>query len=42
MNALELSAAYKHCRRLAFGHYENFPVASVLLPRPQRDGIAAI
>ena len=42
MNALELSAAYKHCRRLAFGHYENFPVASALLPRPQRDAIAAI
>jgi len=42
MNALELSDAYKHCRRLAFGHYENFPVASALLPRPQRDAIAAI
>jgi phytoene synthase len=27
---------------LAFGHYENFPVASLLLPQPQRDGIAAI
>jgi phytoene synthase len=42
VNALELSAAYRHCRRLAFGHYENFPVASVLLPQPQRDAIAAI
>lgn len=27
---------------MAFGHYENFPVASLLLPQPQRDGIAAI
>jgi phytoene synthase len=27
---------------LAFGHYENFPVASLLLPQPQRDAIAAI
>jgi squalene synthase HpnC len=40
--ALELSQAYQHCRRLAFGHYENFPVASMLLPQPQRDAIAAI
>jgi phytoene synthase len=27
---------------MAFGHYENFPVASLLLPRPQRDAIAAV
>jgi len=39
---LELPAAYRHCRQLAFGHYENFPVASLLLPQPQRDAIAAI
>lgn len=39
---MELSQAYRHCRRLAFGHYENFPVASALLPQPQRDAIAAI
>jgi squalene synthase HpnC len=38
----DLKAAYAHCRRLAFGHYENFPVASLLLPQPQRDAIAAI
>jgi len=39
---MDLSAAYRHCRRVAFGHYENFPVATVLLPQPQRDAIAAI
>ncbi|HTB23595.1 MAG TPA: squalene synthase HpnC [bacterium] len=39
---MELSAAYKYCRRMAFGHYENFPVASLLLPQPQRDAIAAV
>lgn len=27
---------------MAFGHYENFPVASLLLPQPQRDAIAAV
>jgi len=39
---LELSDAYARCRRLAFGHYENFPVASLLIPQPQRDAIAAV
>lgn len=39
---MQLSDSYRHCRQLAFGHYENFPVASLLLPQPQRDGIAAI
>lgn len=38
----DLKGAYAHCRQLAFGHYENFPVASLLLPQPQRDAIAAI
>lgn len=39
---MDLATSYRHCRQLAFGHYENFPVASLLLPQPQRDGIAAI
>jgi squalene synthase HpnC len=39
---VDLSSAYRHCRQLAFGHYENFPVASALLPRPQGDALAAI
>jgi phytoene synthase len=34
--------AYATCRRLARQHYENFPVASVLLPRSSRPHIAAI
>jgi hydroxysqualene synthase len=35
-------AAYAECRRLARRHYENFPVASFLVPRDKRDALAAI
>lgn len=42
MSDTRLIDAYAHCRRIAFGHYENFPVASLLLPQPQRDAIAAV
>jgi len=38
----ELTQAYRWCRQLAQSHYENFPVASMLLPRWQRDPVAAI
>jgi squalene synthase HpnC len=37
-----LRAAYAFCEKLAHRHYENFPVASVLLPARIRPGIAAI
>lgn len=37
-----LAAAYAHCTRLAREHYENFPVASWLLPAAMRPHIAAI
>jgi len=37
-----IRAAYAECRRLAAGHYENFPVASRLVPRDKRDALAAI
>jgi hydroxysqualene synthase len=37
-----LGPAYAQCERLARGHYENFPVASFLLPKHMRRGIAAI
>jgi phytoene synthase len=37
-----LRAAYAECRRLARKHYENFPVASYLVPRQKRDALAAI
>jgi phytoene synthase len=35
-------AAYATCLRLARAHYENFPVASRLLPRAHRPAVAAI
>ena len=34
--------AYEYCRRRARRHYENFPVASYLVRRPQRDALAAV
>jgi squalene synthase HpnC len=37
-----IEAAYRYCERLAQAHYENFPVASVLLPVSMRPHIAAI
>ena len=37
-----LEAAYQHCRQLAFSHYENFPVASLLLPPESRPHVAAL
>lgn len=40
--AERIRAAYAACRRLARRHYENFPVASYLVPRPQRNALAAI
>ena len=38
----ELVRAYAACDRLARSHYENFPVASKLLPREMRPHIAAV
>lgn len=35
-------AAYSTCRGLAGRHYENFPVASLLVPSEKRDALAAI
>lgn len=37
-----IATAYSYCERIAREHYENFPVASVLLPAPMRPHIAAI
>jgi hydroxysqualene synthase len=37
-----LDAAYASCERLARAHYENFPVASVLLPPRMRRHVAAV
>jgi squalene synthase HpnC len=38
----ELDAAYASCERMARTHYENFPVASVLLPSGMRRHVAAV
>src|SRR6266568_1529950 len=38
----KIRAAYAECRKLARRHYENFPVASRLVPRAKRDALAAI
>jgi phytoene synthase len=38
----ELAAAYAHCERIAREHYENFPVASRLLPAAMRPHVAAV
>ncbi|MGD8571315.1 MAG: squalene synthase HpnC [Gammaproteobacteria bacterium] len=38
----QIQAAYQHCLRIVQGHYENFPVASLLLPKPLRRPIAVI
>ena len=37
-----IQRAYAACEELARSHYENFPVASVLLPRRARPAVAAI
>ena len=38
----DVQAAYAHCAAIARAHYENFPVASWLLPASMRPHIAAI
>jgi squalene synthase HpnC len=37
-----LARAYAACETMAQAHYENFPVASRLLPRPMRPHVAAV
>lgn len=37
-----LELAYEHCQKLALSHYENFPVASLLLPKESRPHVAAL
>src|SRR3982751_4771060 len=38
----ECAAAYAYCERLAREHYENFPVASRLVPAAMRPHVAAV
>lgn len=37
-----LESAYRECLQLTRSHYENFPVASILVPEPLRKPISAI
>jgi len=37
-----IGQAYQHCLSLTNSHYENFPVASILLPKKMRKPISAI
>lgn len=39
---MDITAAYKYCERIAKNHYENFPVASFLIPKAKRKYIYAI
>jgi hydroxysqualene synthase len=39
---MNLENAYKKCREIATGHYENFPVASFLFPKKNRKYIYSI
>lgn len=38
----ELAGAYQYCQKLARTHYENFPVASFLIPAAVRPHVAAV
>lgn len=38
----QLDLAYQHCQQIARKHYENFPVASLLLPAKLRKHVAAV
>jgi squalene synthase HpnC len=38
----DLRSAYGQCEKLALAHYENFPVASLLLPKKSRPHVAAL
>jgi len=37
-----INNSYKFCKKITYNHYENFPVASILLPRKLRSPIIAI
>lgn len=39
---MQISEAHKYCSQIAKGHYENFPVASLLIPGKFRKAIYAI
>jgi squalene synthase HpnC len=37
-----LDQAYDHCRKITLGHYENFPVGSILIPKKNRKHFFAL
>ncbi|OYT71215.1 MAG: squalene synthase HpnC [Chloracidobacterium sp. CP2_5A] len=39
---MSLEEAYAYCRRVALGHYENFPVGSLVLPKAIRPRVYAV
>ena len=41
-SSISVKAAYQHCLQIARSHYENFPVASWVLPRRMRKPVAAV
>lgn len=42
MGVPSIPDSFAYCERLASSHYENFPVASLLIPREKRKHVAAI
>ena len=42
MSEQKLQQAYAHCQQMAARHYENFPVASILLPKALRKPVTVI
>jgi len=42
MSTISTAQAYKHCQKVTASHYENFPVASVLLPKKLRKPVSVI
>lgn len=37
-----LDSAYDFCRKITLGHYENFPVGSILIPKGLRNSIYSV
>lgn len=42
INTARVASAYAECRKIALGHYENFPVGSILLPKNIRPDFFAL
>lgn len=42
VSTLSLEECYDHCKKIALGHYENFPVGSMLVPQNLRRHVYAL